>query len=75
MPGTPANIAQDFSDLAGHIGDILANPNIDLTEQQTTALNDYRKKLTALREEADRYRSLGNSKCCAKRLRPNQDSD
>jgi hypothetical protein len=47
MPGTPANIAQDFSDLAGHIGDILADPNIDLTEQQTTALNDSSKKLTA----------------------------
>jgi hypothetical protein len=47
MAGTPGNIAQDFSDLAGHIGDILASATVKRTVQQTTELNDYSIKLTS----------------------------
>ena len=40
------SVAQDFSDLAGHIGDILADPAISLTDAQTTQLDDDSEKLT-----------------------------
>jgi hypothetical protein len=48
MPATGASIAQDFSDLAGHIGDILANPttNLALTDAQRTSLEDDSVSLT-----------------------------
>lgn len=48
MPSTPSSIAQDFSDLAGHIGDILANPNVNvnLTDTQREKLEDDSVALT-----------------------------
>jgi hypothetical protein len=48
MATTPSSIAQDFSDLAGHIGDILANPNVNvnLTDAQRANLEDDSVSLT-----------------------------
>jgi hypothetical protein len=48
MPATGASIAQDFSDLAGHIGDILANPttNQALSDAQRASLEDDSVRLT-----------------------------
>ncbi|MGC2633752.1 MAG: hypothetical protein WA215_06000 [Candidatus Cybelea sp.] len=40
MPGTPGNIAQDYSDLAGHVGDVIADTSIPKTPAQLTQLGN-----------------------------------
>lgn len=46
MPITPASIAQDFNDISGHIGDILANTNFNLSDAQITQLGNDAVALT-----------------------------
>ena len=46
MTASPTSVKDDFNDLAGHIGDILSDPNISLTDAQTTRLQNDSEKLT-----------------------------
>jgi len=48
MPGEDsAAVARDLSTMAGYIGQILNDPTIDLTDEQSAQLTNYGKLLTA----------------------------